>query len=149
MVNKSSLLFVILAFVFLFGKSADVQSREVKSVVVGEVGKTLKTYIKKEGDDMLAGQCKSFKPTVEQIGLFFSKAYPIPGVISMHERDSPCYSAGSVVFEDGLSGEWILYSSGTAKLEWARGGSVDLLYKYNDWHDPFACTYGLGDEGEC
>ena len=148
MVNKSFYLFtcIILSLVCNFPISG--YPRTVNQIVINEIGQTLDTY-KDGNDEILIEQCKKFKPTVKQAALFFSKADPIPGVILMHERDSPCYAKGSIIFGDGLSGEWILYSGGTARLDWTRGGTVYLMHKQNKWHDPFACSYGLNNEGEC
>ncbi|MFH5255488.1 hypothetical protein ACGTRS_30080, partial [Burkholderia semiarida] len=66
-----------------------------------------------------------------------------------HERYSSCYAAGTLKFDDGSSGKWDLSSSGVATFIFTRGDAVTLFYKNNKWYDPFACTYGLGDVGEC
>jgi hypothetical protein len=94
--------------------------------------------------------CKSFKPTPSQIKRFFLRAYPVEGHVITTDRYSPCYAKGKIRFSDNSKGNWWLYSGGTAVIKWNRGGSVDLLYKQNNgWHDPFAGSYGLCDEGEC
>jgi len=100
-------------------------------------------------DASLTENCKTFKPTVSQVKRYFSKAYPIESRILTHERYSPCFANGEVSFSDNTSGRFRLYSGGTATLFWLGGNTVDLLYKGNKWHDPFACAYGLSDEPEC
>lgn len=132
---------------FLCVVSFDSHARNVRSVVINQTGMVQGT---KDGEDpMLIRECGRFKPTPAQVRAYFSKAYPVPGFVLNHDRYSPCYATGTVEFADGFGGEWILYSSGSAGLEWAGGGGVYLLYKRNKWHDPFACTYGLGDEPGC
>jgi hypothetical protein len=135
-------------YVLICTNSYLAHSRTVKSIAITKSGETAQGY-KDKGDTWLISQCASFKPTVKQVVLFFSKAYPVPPVIVNHDRDSPCYAEGTIEFADGFSGKWILYSGGTAGLQWTRGGGVDLLYKQTKWNDPFECAYGLSNESSC
>jgi hypothetical protein len=121
------------------------QARGVAKVVIDEVGKSLP-----DRDPAVAVACKKFIPTANQVKRFFSKSYPVEGRMIFHDHYSPCYIKGTVLFDDRSSGEWIIYSGGTASLVWTLGqDKVNLFYGRNKWHDPFACTYGLGDEPEC
>jgi hypothetical protein len=106
-------------------------ARDVNQVTITEVGKSL------ENDEASIEQCKSFRPTVKQVRLYFSKAYPVPPVVTADRYYSPCYAEGRVTFSDGLSGTWRLYSSGAAGLNWTLGGGVNLLFRKNEWRDPF------------
>jgi hypothetical protein len=65
----------------------------------------------------------------------------------MHDHYSPCYAIGTVTFSDRSSGDWVIYSGGTASLTWSLGqDKVNLFYEPNQWHDPFAGMYGLEDD---
>lgn len=129
------------------------QERIVTQVTVDEVGLNV------ESDEpgmsrALTRVCKVFRPTVDQIKRYFSKAYPVERHVLTTERYSPCYATGTVAFTDNktggvTTGKFRLYSSGTATLWWSQGSYVDLLHKGNQWSDPLACTYGLDDENEC
>ncbi|MET1536273.1 hypothetical protein, partial [Burkholderia sola] len=112
-----------------------------------EQNKKIPTRKSREGDAVNA--CIKFRPTVKQVRNFFSRAYPVEGYMFSHERYSPCYASGTLKFDGGSSGRWDLSSSGVATFIFTRGDAVTLYYKNNKWHDPFACTYGLGDLGEC
>lgn len=119
-------------------------------VTVDEVG----LNIAPESDPGMTHSCKIFRPTVAQVKRYFSKAYPVEGYVQNIDRYSPCYATGTVVFADISTGrvdmgKFQLRSSGTATIWWNRGGSVNLLYKDNQWGDPLACGYGLSDELEC
>jgi len=113
--------------------------------VIEETGRNIDTQ-----DTFLTEHCKAFKPTVNQVKRYFSKAYPVDGYVHTHERYSPCYATGKVKFSDNSSGTFQLSSGGTALLTWSRSeDTVRLLYKRNEWHDPFACMYGLSDKPTC
>ncbi|PCE30005.1 hypothetical protein BZL54_22845 [Burkholderia ubonensis subsp. mesacidophila] len=134
--RSKSLLF---SCIFLFCCAS--QARGVKSIEIHEYGKSR--------DAEMAGACKKFRPTVKQVRNFFLRAYPVEGYMLSHERYSSCYATGALKFDDGSSGTWKLSSSGVATFIFTRGDVVTLYYKNNKWYDPFACTYGLGDVGEC
>ena len=122
-----------------------VQARTIKHVEIDAVGLNLESVKNQNATEA----CKKFKPTKEQVIKFFSRACPVESYILTTERYSSCYAKGSLTFSDGSFGTWILYSSGTALFTFNRGDVVNLLYKNNNWHDPYACTYGLGDKGQC
>ena len=90
--------------------------------------------------------CLEFKPTVVQMKRHLSDAYPVPDSIVFKDRYTPCYAEGTVVFSDGASGKWIIYSSGAGHLEFDLGGSASVFARGYKWNDPTACMYG--DEGE-
>lgn len=46
------------------------------------------------------GQLQKFKPTIEQVKHYLSKAYPVEQRIVLHDDYSPCYAKGDVVFSD-------------------------------------------------
>lgn len=138
MVGKRSLWCVLFLGISLSNFAA---SRTITKLKIIDSGLTL--------DSSTAEGCKKFKPTANQVKRFFSRAYPVEHYMLTTERYSPCYAKGTIKFSDNNQGDWWLYSGGTAVIEWNRGKSVDLLYKYNRWHDPFAGAYGLCSEGEC
>jgi hypothetical protein len=122
-----------------------IEARTVKSVDIQSVGLALNSVT----NNSEINACKKFRPTKAQIVRFFNKAYPVETYVLTTDRYSSCYARGSLKYSDGSFGEWFLYSSGTATFTFNRGDSVNYFYKYNKWHDPFACTYGLSSEGEC
>lgn len=119
--------------------------RAIRKIVIEKVGQNLE-----KEDEVASSVCPKFQPTEKSLRAFFMKAYPVPSVFMNHDRYSPCYAEGRISFNDSKSlGHWRVYSSGTAVLTWDFGGEVHLMRKANKWYDPFACTYGLSDEGEC
>jgi len=106
-------------------------ARGIKELSIIKIGRSL------ESDDVSVQQCKLFRPTLNQVRQYFIKAYPVPRVVTADTYYSPCYAEGNIKFTDDLSGTWRLYSSGAAGLTWALGGGVNLLYRRNDWKDPF------------
>ncbi len=121
-----------------------VHARTINKIVISEVGKSAN-----QKDETVVNLCKKFRPTLKQVRRYFTKAYPVESYISTTERYSDCYATGTIEFSDNSKGDWTISSSGTGGITWTRGDYVNLLYKHNKWYDPFACTYGLGDEGEC
>lgn len=94
--------------------------------------------------------CKVFKPTKKQVVRFFNMAKEsIKHGTLLHEYYSPCISLGAIRFEDGSSGRWTLQSSGLAFVIFDNGESATFFHKKNQWTDPYACTYGLGDDLIC
>lgn len=129
----------LLLLAILFSNLAS--ARSVSELKIEESGRTL--------DPNTAEGCEKFKPTTTQVKRYFSRAYPVEHHMITTTRYSPCYAKGTITFSDDSMGTWILYSGGTATIDWNRGRSVDLLYRKNGWHDPFAGMYGLCSEGEC
>lgn len=139
--NKSAVTFVV-ASIGLF-VPVHVSAREIKDVTVLRYGLT------SSKDDRLAEECKRFKPTKKQVRTFFLSAYSVPQYFGSHDRYAPCYATGTIVFDDFGEARWTITSGGVASLIWSEGDTVDLYKKNNGWFDPTACTYGLGDKGEC
>jgi hypothetical protein len=131
----------LLLITCLFLISHPIQAKKIQFIKIYESGKSR--------DRSEALTCKKFKPTIDQVRNFFTKARPTEEYILSHERYSPCYAAGILKFNDGNYGKWKLSSSGVATLIFSKGGVATLLYKKNKWHDPFACTYGNTDDGVC
>lgn len=138
-INRTKSIVLLLALLVVEHSYA----RTVTSVEIKTVG------MDNSGEEAAARACKKFRPTKSQVTRFFNLAYPVETRILVHERYSSCYAEGSVKFSDGHSGTWILYSSGTAALTFTMGDVVNLFYKHNKWHDPYACTYGMSDKPEC
>ncbi|WP_152601342.1 hypothetical protein [Erwinia oleae] len=94
--------------------------------------------------------CKLFKPNIEQISRFFRLAKQSQDFGPLEVKySSPCIATGAVVFQDGSAGEWMIYSSGLGYVFFKSKELTVFFHKHNPWIDPFACTYGLGDEPEC
>jgi hypothetical protein len=150
MVDTAFARFVAAALI-LWNLSSAGHARPVEAVVIEKVGQIVDSY-KNDRDPIVTEGCKLFRPTVKQVALFFSKAYPVPLVVRNHERYSPCYATGTIRFGGRYSGysfgTWTLYSSGTASVNWAFGGGFDAYHMPNKWYDPLAGGYGLGDDGE-
>jgi len=116
-------------------------AREIKSLNIEKSG-----IIRPESeqtDEALIHWCKDFRPTLPQVRRYFSNAVPVPAVVSDHDRYSPCAAKGTVTFKDGFRADWILYSDGSARIDWQAGGHVYLLLKDNKWYDPI----GSYDQG--
>jgi len=131
-------------FLIVFFAACPGFARTVRSVTILEAGLN-----KNPNDIGAAAVCKNFKPTLQQVKAYFSHAYPVENYLSTTERYSPCYATGQIEFSDNSGGNWTISSGGTGGITWDRGGDVHLFYKKYKWYDPFACTYGLTDEGEC
>ncbi len=129
----------------LLAVATPVEARTVKTLRIESTGLTDETM----KDEVAARACKSFKPTKRQVVDFFNKAYPVESYVLSQQRYSPCQAVGVLTFSDGSRGDWVLYSSGVAVFTFDRGDVVHLFNKPNRWHDPNACTYGLGEKGEC
>jgi hypothetical protein len=120
-----------------------VHARTIQKIVIESLGQS------DIAEDPPSGGCRSFRPTPKQVREYFNKAYPMPAHFGAHERYSPCYASGTIEFDDKTSGRWKLTSGGTSTLRWDSGDAVTLFYRGYKWNDPFACMYGLSDEGEC
>ena len=97
----------------------------------------------------LTKDCKLFKPAVNQIRNYFTKAYIVPHRFGLHERYAPCYAIGTLEFSDFGKVSWTLTSAGVGSIKWDEGEIVDLYYRGYKWVDPTACSYGLGDVLDC
>ncbi len=135
----------IILLSFLLLTIGHAEARTVQSLEIQAVGLALESVT----DESEINACKKFRPTKHQVIRFFNRAYPVETYMLSTERYSSCYAHGSLKYSDGSFGRWFLYSSGTATFTFNRGDSVNYFYRYNKWHDPFACTYGLGSEDEC
>ncbi|WP_156919916.1 hypothetical protein [Comamonas composti] len=118
-------------------------ARQIKSIKILEYGINANPEIKE-----LNKECLLFKPSIKQVKNYLLKAYSAPRRLS-HERWSSCYTSGTAEFEDFGKINWTIGSGGTGAIEWSEDEYVYIFYKYNRWLDPTACTYGLGDKGEC
>lgn len=140
MVNNK---YLLLLLIFLLPHS--MQARVVKNIVIHEVGTTGSNVTDKNE----INACKKFIPNKKQIINYFSHAEESKEKSWLHEYYSSCVAYGNIEFKDGLSGKWLLLSSGVGYVTLPDGSSINFFYKNNNWEDPFACTYGLGDEPEC
>ncbi|WP_261640474.1 hypothetical protein [Erwinia mallotivora] len=118
----------------------------MKTLTDIDKGQTVSWSLK---DENIKKECKKFQPTRKQILDFFNKAPPVEGFVVNEDRYTPCFSTGKLIWNDGTSAEWSLYSSGTASLLLDNGETIHLYQRNYRWFDPTECTYGLGDEGEC
>ncbi|MDF0605765.1 hypothetical protein HZU77_008880 [Neisseriaceae bacterium TC5R-5] len=135
----------LLKFILLISPvfiSYSIQARTIEKITIEQTGLALED----ERDKLLASTCKKFNPSLNQIKFYFQKAYPIPGKLMAHDRYTPCYATGNIIYSDGFKAKWVLYSAGTAWLEWLDGGEIYLLYKKNKWLDPTAGMYD--DDGQ-
>lgn len=142
MVNNGKTLAGLIALLVMM---AHADARTVKFLKIESTGLT----DEKLKDEAAARACRKFKPTKNQVISFFNKAYPVESYVLSQERYSPCQAVGVLKFSDGSTGNWVLYSSGVAVFTFERGDVVYFFSKPNKWHDPNACTYGLGEKGVC
>lgn len=132
-----------LAFLFGLLAAGPGYATAVSSVEIDTVG------MDSSREPAAARACAKFRPSKAQVIRFFNRAFPVETRVVVHERYSSCYSEGSVSFSDGRRGTWILYSSGTAVVTFTTGDVLNVFYKHNRWHDPYACTYGMSDKPAC
>lgn len=106
--------------------------------------------IYKERSDVEKDGCRLFTPNKAQVVDFFNQAktFSEGGAIE-HEYYSPCIAIGKIAFKNGTAGRWTLQSSGFGYVTFENKKTTYFFYKHNSWFDPFACTYGVGDEPKC
>lgn len=120
-----------------------------QSQTIGKV-RVLETGINANPDEKFLSQaCSRFRPTPAQVQRFFRQARPVPRRFGLHDRYAPCYATGTIEISRFGAVPWRLSSGGVGSLKWDEGEYVYLFRRKNPWTDPTACTYGLGDEGEC
>jgi hypothetical protein len=120
-----------------------VMSRTTSAVQIEEIGAS--RYPDKESVE----KCQTFTPTLKQVTHYFDNAYPVEADVALLERATPCYATGSLRFNDGTSGAWVLFSSGTASFTFQRGDHVTFYYPHIPWYDPTNCTYGQEEKKKC
>lgn len=126
--------------------STSLHAHPVERLTITAVGLTDESL----KDENARRACRKFRPTHRQLVSFFTRAKPPQNLGALlHERYSACAAEGWIKFRDGTSGQWVLKSSGVAWVIFDGGETLHLFRRRNRWHDPYACTYGLGDEGEC
>ena len=136
--------FRLAIFLIALATSFQAHSRAILKVTILESGATMDT------DKRIKNECRAFKPTVRQVKRYFERAYSAPRYYGGHDRYSPCYAAGTIVFDDFGKAELTITSGGAGSLIWSDEDIARVFYKDNGWFDPTACTYGHGsEEGEC
>lgn len=141
---RRNLILVLFLFPILITQA---QSRAVEKIEIRELGSHDESRRAEYQYERIA--CKKFKPTKEQIIHYFKMSEEASGSGNwLHEYYSPCISKGEVFFKDGSSGKWNIQSSGLGFVIFTNGNTVNFFYKNNKWADPYACSYGLGDEPE-
>lgn len=135
----------IIILSFFFAVLCPLQARTVNHINIEKTGSIYSGH--NNENEKIA--CKLFRPKQKQLVRFFSLASESKesGTL-LHEYYSPCFAAGTVVFDDGSSGRWNLQSSGLGFVFFNTGEQAVFFYKDNKWTDPFICTYGLSDEPE-
>lgn len=111
----------------------------LKNIEIKDTGITV-TKDPAEGE---INACKKFRPTEKQLIEFFKSSEVSKENKWLHEYYSSCVSTGNVELENGVSGEWVLQSSGLAMVIPDNGDSIYFFKKNNSWEDPMAGTYGL------
>lgn len=131
--NKYVLIFLIAITPNLLNAMA------MKNIEIKNVGITV-TKTPGEGE---INACKKFKPNKNQLIEFFKSSEESKENKWLHEYYSSCVSTGNVEFENGVSGEWVLQSSGLGRVILDNNDSIYFFQKDNPWEDPMAGTYGL------
>lgn len=136
----------VIAFSLLFYISIQTQARVVSEIKIDEVG----AYDERRGNKNEEEACKVYRPTEKQMIRFFNLAEELQESGNLlHEYYSPCLTTGKIKFKDGASGVWTVQSSGLGLAIFDNGDSATFFLKDNQWTDPYACTYGLGDDPIC
>ncbi|OBU07918.1 hypothetical protein AYY16_00495 [Morganella psychrotolerans] len=107
-----------------------------------EIKNTGITVTKAPGEGEISA-CKKFKPNKNQLIEFFKSSEVSKENKWLHEYYSSCVSTGNVEFKNGVSGEWVLQSSGLGMVILDNDDSIYFFQKDNSWEDPMAGTYGL------
>ncbi|MCS3608527.1 hypothetical protein [Erwinia rhapontici] len=137
--------FSVVLFIFFF-ISTQAQGREVSQLDVEGIGLHYDGRTDKNEEEA----CKVFRPTNKQMIRFFNQAKESKKSGNLlHEYYSPCVSTGELKFKDGSSGHWTVQSSGLGLVIFDNGEAATFFLKDNQWTDPYACTYGLGDDPIC
>ncbi|TDS98879.1 hypothetical protein [Erwinia rhapontici] len=137
--------FSVVLFIFFF-ISTQAQGREVSQLDVEGIGLHYDGRTDKSEEEA----CKAFRPTKKQMIRFFNHAKESKKSGNLlHEYYSPCVSTGELKFKDGSSGHWTVQSSGLGLVIFDNGEAATFFLKDNQWTDPYACTYGLGDDPIC
>ncbi|WP_421504733.1 hypothetical protein [Erwinia rhapontici] len=135
--------FIIALFLVV---SIQSQARVVSNIDVERVG--AQESGRKDENERAA--CKVYRPTQEQLITYFNLATESQESGNLlHEYYSPCIATGKVKFKDGASGVWTVQSSGLGLAILDNGESLVFFHKDNQWTDPYACTYGLGNDPIC
>ncbi|MBP2153458.1 hypothetical protein [Erwinia rhapontici] len=136
--------FIVLFSFFIISSQA--QGREVSQLDVEGIGLHYDGRKDKSEEEV----CKAFRPTKKQMIRFFNHAKESKKSGNLlHEYYSPCVSTGELKFKDGSSGHWTVQSSGLGLVIFDNGEAATFFLKDNQWTDPYACTYGLGDDPIC
>lgn len=137
---------LITSMIFILLWTNQSQGRVVKNIVIEETGR----HDEGRKDLNEEKECRSFKPNKKKIFIFFNRAKESSESGELvHKFYSPCLATGLVDFTDGSSGNWVLLSSGFGYVTFKDKLTTYFFNKDNKWNDPFACTYGLGDEPKC
>lgn len=142
-INKNFVL-VLSLLIFIFGHA---QGKVVKDIEITEAG----THDEGRNDINEIEACKVFVPKKEQLIRYFNlaKESKESGNV-LHEYYSPCLATGLIKFEDGDSGSWVLQSSGFGYVTFSNDETTYFFHNQgNQWTDPYACTYGLGNDPIC
>lgn len=126
--------------------SMQTQARVVTEIKIEEIG----AYDEGRKNKNEEEACKVYRPTKKQMIRFFNLAKESEKSGSLlHEYYSPCLATGKIKFKDGATGVWTVQSSGLGLAIFDNGESAVFFLKDNQWTDPYACTYGLGDDPVC
>ncbi|NNS08761.1 hypothetical protein [Erwinia sp. JH02] len=144
MINIKMTFYLVLSLLLYI--SIQAQARVVSEITIDEVG----AYDERRGNKNEKEACKVYRPTEKQMIRFFNLAKESQEIGSLlHEYYSPCLTTGKIKFKDGASGVWTVQSSGLGLAIFDNGDSATFFLKDNQWTDPYACTYGLGDDPIC
>lgn len=126
--------------------SMQTQARVVDDINVERVG----AQESGRKDENERETCKAYRPKKEQLVRYFNlgRESQESGNL-LHEYYSPCIATGTIKFKDGASGVWTVQSSGLGIVIFENGKSSVFFHKDNKWNDPYACTYGLGNDPIC
>ncbi|WP_455811423.1 hypothetical protein [Pseudomonas graminis] len=140
--NKAVLCFLLFYIIF----SYPAHGRVVNYLKITETG----THDEGRKDQNEIEACKFFVPNKTQLVNFFNLAKESKEIGTLlHEYYSPCLSTGLIKFTDGSSGSWVLQSSGFGYVTFSNNETTYFFHKDNKWTDPYACTYGLGNDPIC
>lgn len=134
MVNIKYILIFLIAIIPNLLNAMTVKNIEIKNIGI--------TVTKNPGEGEI-NACKKFTSSKNQLIEFFKISEMSEENKWLHEYYSSCVSTGNVEFENGVSGEWVLQSSGLGTVILDNENSIYFFHKNNLWQDPNTGTYGL------
>jgi hypothetical protein len=149
MIERMTKLLLIASVFTILPMAAFSQERSIKEIRIHQVGQTSLHAFLQAGRNSIK-ECRSFKPSMEQVEHHFKHAYPVDSQhADLFHLHSPCFANGSITFSDDSVAQWDLHANGALSLIFSNDDYVDLYYKHIRWIAPKKCVDGMSGTGTC